>query len=166
VTKNIRIFDKVNMQLGIRKRTKKLRVCFPQGAGRCALLFFALVSAALYPLNLYDPLPSSPPLAALDTAYALPDPYQADEGRSTRIIVPLSWREVRVEVYAESGAFLVRLQGDEFEHGEYLWPWNGCDDEGRVLPPGVYFIRVLYKTGEAEERCVFPLRLYRNSNPY
>ncbi|MDR2734153.1 MAG: hypothetical protein LBC99_05835 [Spirochaetota bacterium] len=99
-----------------------------------------------------------------DTVCAIPDPFDADEFQNTRIIVPLSWREVIVEVYSESASFLVRLKEEEAEPGEYLWRWNGCDDEGRVLSPGVYFLRVRYIIGENMENCVFPLRLLRSAS--
>jgi hypothetical protein len=103
------------------------------------------------------------PLAVPETAYAVPDPYNTDRFENTRIVVPLTWRDVRVEIYGEDAAFLGSLHGEELKPSEYLWLWNGRDDEGRVLPPGVYYIRVLYRIGEKEERCVFPLRLLRTA---
>jgi hypothetical protein len=102
--------------------------------------------------------------APLDTAYAVPDPFDADEVQNTRISVPLSWRDVIVEVYSENASYLVRLEGNEVEPGEYFWPWNGCDDEGRALSPGIYFLRVRYIIGENAESCVFPLRLLRSAS--
>jgi len=100
-------------------------------------------------------------LAVPDTAYAVPDPFDADVYQDTRIVMPLFWRDVRVEVYGENAALLVSLQGEELGQSDYFWNWDGRDDEGRVLPPGMYFVRVLYRVGEEESRYVFPLRLQR-----
>jgi len=102
--------------------------------------------------------------APLDTACAVPDPFDADEAQSTRITVPLSWRDVIAEIYSENASYLVRLEGNELEPGEYFWPWNGCDDEGRALSPGVYFVHIRYIIGENAESCVFPLRLLRSAS--
>jgi len=99
-----------------------------------------------------------------ETACAIPDPFDADQFQDTRIIVPPAWREVIVEVYSEGASFLVRLEDSEPEPGEHLWRWNGCDDEGRALSPGVYFLRILYIIGENTESCVFPLRLLRSAS--
>ena len=56
-----------------------------------------------------------------------------------------TWRvfaaTVRLEVYSPSGARVRGLAVQAFEAGRHAVPWDGRDDSGRKVSPGVYFVR-------------------------
>ena len=46
---------------------------------------------------------------------------------------------VTIKVYNLTGELITTLVDDVYEPGHYTVKWDGCDDEGNVLPAGVYF---------------------------
>ncbi|HDI00420.1 MAG: hypothetical protein DRP94_04785 [Candidatus Latescibacterota bacterium] len=55
---------------------------------------------------------------------------------------------VSVTVYDVSGRIVRKLWTDEVGNGEYPVSWDGKDDEGNIVPPGVYLFRVLVRGDE------------------
>lgn len=59
-----------------------------------------------------------------------------------------------LEVYDVSGRRLRTLADKHFEAGTHLESWNGLDDNGRALPSGVYFIRLISRLGVESRKAV------------
>lgn len=55
---------------------------------------------------------------------------------------------VSVTVYEVSGRMVRKLWEMEVGNGEYGVSWNGKDEEGNIVPPGVYLFRVLVRGDE------------------
>jgi len=62
-------------------------------------------------------------------------------------------RPVLVEICHPSGEVVRKFKGLE-ESGRYTVQWDGRDDSGKVVPPGVYMIRVHLRTDSGEESRV------------
>jgi len=49
---------------------------------------------------------------------------------------------VTVQIHDLTGRIVRRLQSGEASDGHHTYPWDGCDDEGAGLPPGLYVYHV------------------------
>ncbi|MBK8167322.1 MAG: T9SS type A sorting domain-containing protein [bacterium] len=54
-------------------------------------------------------------------------------------------------VYDLAGRRVAVLADREFAASTHVVRWNGCDDQGRELPSGTYFVRL---TGEGVQRVM------------
>jgi len=62
-------------------------------------------------------------------------------------------RDVRVQIYGMAGRKIRTLWEGKHRSGEYEVPWDGKDDEGRFVPPGVYVYRVTVESDtKSQER--------------
>ena len=58
--------------------------------------------------------------------------------------------EVEVGVYALSGERVWHLRSQEQEAGRHLAKWDGLDDHGSLVPPGLYLVRITVATSEGD----------------
>ena len=56
-----------------------------------------------------------------------------------QLTVPVS---VKVEIYALSGQYVREVYSGVERSGKYSHPWDGKDDRGKVVPPGIYVYRI------------------------
>ena len=84
---------------------------------------------------------------ALPLAFALYQPYPNPSASGTQVRYALP-RPARVElhVYDVTGALVRRLVEGTQPAGYQHAYWNGCDDRGRAVAPGVYYCR--FKSGD------------------
>jgi flagellar hook assembly protein FlgD len=61
---------------------------------------------------------------------------------------------VTIEVFDAAGALVRRLAEGQRPAGSFTTTWDGRDDNGRELPTGVYFARVVTEQGSAMGRAV------------
>ena len=61
---------------------------------------------------------------------------------------------VTVEVFDASGALVRRLAEGLRQAGSFVTRWDGRDDNGRELPGGVFFVRIVTEDGSATGRVV------------
>jgi flagellar hook assembly protein FlgD len=89
--------------------------------------------------------------AASLTLRAIPNPstgqvlIEYDHSRST---------SVAVEVINAAGSLVRRLTGGQRSPGSHEVIWDGRDGEGRDLPTGVYFARIVMAEGTTAQRLV------------
>jgi Big-like domain-containing protein/K319-like protein/IPT/TIG domain-containing protein len=91
--------------------------------------------------------PSSPvaaPLPAVPSALALhpnrPNPFSA-LGTTISFDLPVS-APVRLAVYDIHGRKIQLLRDAPLDPGTYTLQWDGCDEAGKPLPKGLYFLRL------------------------
>ncbi|MGB3340623.1 MAG: right-handed parallel beta-helix repeat-containing protein [bacterium] len=56
--------------------------------------------------------------------------------------------EIKIDVYDRVGRFIKQLHCGSISNGYSEWTWSGCDEHGRKVPSGVYFI--LAKIGSSK----------------
>jgi hypothetical protein len=61
---------------------------------------------------------------------------------------------VRLRIYDSLGREVVSLIEEEKLQGMHQIPWNGRDEEGRIVPSGVYFYRLSTSRGEHTRKMV------------
>jgi flagellar hook assembly protein FlgD len=61
---------------------------------------------------------------------------------------------VTIEVFDAAGSMVRRLDEGQRPAGAFSTPWDGRDDNGRDLPTGVYFARIVTGQGSAMGRAV------------
>lgn len=90
------------------------------------------------------PLPVPSPIVA---GTGVPNPFRV----RTRFTVPGAARILSGDVFAANGRRVRRLSVGA---GGVFVEWNGRDDTGRTVPPGVYFYRLRTDTGEVTGQSV------------
>ena len=58
---------------------------------------------------------------------------------------------VEITVHTLSGALVRQVYRGEDVSGTYLQTWDGTDDRGRIVPPGVYLYRISVQADQGEE---------------
>jgi hypothetical protein len=85
----------------------------------------------------------APPLEALPTIYALhaaaPNPFRA--GTTIRFDLPQAG-QTRLEIFNVAGRRVRVLENGKMNPGRYAPVWDGRDEAGRAVSPGVYFVRL------------------------
>ncbi|MBZ0267846.1 T9SS type A sorting domain-containing protein, partial [bacterium] len=82
---------------------------------------------------------------------AYPNPFR---GESTlRLALPQAGR-VDVTVHAVTGALVRRVRSGWLPDGTTSVHWDGTDERGSAVSPGVYFYRVATPSGTGTERVV------------
>jgi hypothetical protein len=61
---------------------------------------------------------------------------------------------VRLAIYDPAGRMVARPFIGRAEAGQHEIPWDGCADNGRPLPPGVYYCRLASAAGSRAGRIV------------
>ena len=73
----------------------------------------------------------------------------------TRIAFSLPERDrVDVSVYDVSGRLIARAFGGELTAGDHEIVWGGAGEGGRLLPSGIYFVRLVAGETSAESKLV------------
>lgn len=83
-----------------------------------------------------------------------PNPFNA--ATKIRFAIPLR-QNVRLEVYDVIGNLITELCNSEMEAGQHESEWNGTDLHGRLVPSGMYFIK-LQSGGYAAVRKMIMLK--------
>ena len=90
-------------------------------------------------------------IGGLALAPAAPNPTSGDTRLAYRL--PTS-RNVRITVHDVRGRLVRSLVDDTAGAGEHAVIWNGCDDQGRRAPAGVYFVNLQTGQGQVSRRVV------------
>ena len=61
---------------------------------------------------------------------------------------------VEVEVYGLSGRKVRTLYAGQDINGNYVWMWDGRDDDGHMVPPGIYVYRIRVDADAGKETSV------------
>jgi hypothetical protein len=61
---------------------------------------------------------------------------------------------VRARIHDVRGRSVCRLFDGICDKGYHVFQWHGCDDEGRIVPAGVYLLHLVTSEGMATERVV------------
>jgi hypothetical protein len=89
--------------------------------------------------------------ARIALARATPNPFRA--ATTLRLDLPAA-AVVSVEVYSPDGRRVRTLTGGALAAGSHALPWDGRDDVGRAVPPGLYFCRAQVGGWQATQRLV------------
>ncbi len=94
-------------------------------------------------LSFFDPSPiddgTMQPSGALTVLGNHPNPFNPD----TDILLSLvSQVTVKADIYDVRGAHVRHLMDGTLPAGEQRIHWNGCNDQSRQMPSGVYFYRI------------------------
>ncbi|HNW59645.1 MAG TPA: DUF3160 domain-containing protein [bacterium] len=102
------------------------------------------------------PAPSSQPVTPLLTAN-WPNPFNS--ATLIRITLPPGGTAApaRLEIYDRRGRRVRLLFSGQVSSGHYLARWDGCDEEGRPEPSGIYF----YRFTRGEQRAEGKMSLVR-----
>ncbi len=84
-----------------------------------------------------------------------PNPFNSETGIHYRLAAV---QHVKVEIYDVSGHLLLTLADAVHPPGEYETHWNGRDENGALLPSGVYFCRMRGGANAIAARKVMLLR--------
>jgi hypothetical protein len=65
--------------------------------------------------------------------------------------------DYRIDIYAIDGRYMLSLEGSALGNGQRSEPivWNGRDQNGRIIPPGVYVYQLLLTDEEGIQSTVF-----------
>jgi hypothetical protein len=63
--------------------------------------------------------------------------------------------EVNIKIYTIQGREIRDLVNRKYNPGEYQQEWNGQDNSGKAVPPGMYFIRMQSNTEVTTGKCLF-----------
>jgi len=61
---------------------------------------------------------------------------------------------IELLIYNVNGQLVRRLLSGEVPAGEYETLWDMCDDEGLLVGPGVYFLRLKAPEGHAASKII------------
>ncbi len=86
--------------------------------------------------TLYNPVPN-PAKGKIKIIYAIPNQTK-----------------VNLQIYNCLGQIVRNLTGGEKKSGLHQLIWNGCDDRGRVLPSGVYFVQLATENSKAVKKII------------
>jgi hypothetical protein len=98
-----------------------------------------------------SPTVSAMPVAQRPALWLSPNPFRS----STEIQFEVARSDrVTLAVYDIQGRVVNRLQDGVVEPGEHLARWDGRDNYGRAVAPGIYFVRIATSQGSAAKRVV------------
>ena len=63
---------------------------------------------------------------------------------------------VSVAIYDSKGRRVRKLADEELQAGLYTRSWNGTNDAGRIVPPGIYFVRMQTAAAVKTEKISLP----------
>ncbi len=82
------------------------------------------------------------PSASARLFHNFPNPLRDET--SIRFSIPETGRG-GIRIYDAHGGFVAAVADRAFESGTNAVTWNGRSEGGRVMPSGVYFLRMTYK---------------------
>ncbi len=97
------------------------------------------------------PLPRPVPLTTTLSG-AVPNPSR---GSATVVFGLAQAGPVEISLYSVDGRRVRTLARGFREAGEYRMAWDGCDDTGRALAPGAYFIRMVTPGAQFTRKLTF-----------
>jgi flagellar hook assembly protein FlgD len=62
--------------------------------------------------------------------------------------------EISLEIFNAAGALVRRLVEGQLPAGSFSTQWDGRDDNGRELPTGIYFARIVTAHGTRTGRVI------------
>lgn len=71
-----------------------------------------------------------------------PNPFNPAAGSAELHFILSEPGLVILEIYDEMGREIRKLADSKFEDGSHSEPWDGRDESGTVVAPGVYFCRL------------------------
>ncbi len=95
---------------------------------------------------------SSDPAGAEELRLRVPNPYQPNQGIDLEFSFP---GEAFVAIYDAAGRRVRLLQSGPVAGGRLTSRWDGRNDRGHVVPPGVYFLRADLDGARARRTLVF-----------
>ncbi len=123
-------------------RTKKIAT-YQQGKVNPFVLDSTLIRRAYFPaLGVAD----NPPINIADKNRLFqnrPNPFKERTIISYTLSSP---GQAQIEIYNLLGQAVKMIKADKPTPGRYEFEWNGTDQAGRILPPGVYFYRLSVKS--------------------
>jgi len=98
---------------------------------------------------------SSETAVSLPQAFALYANYPNPFNNQTTITFALpESRQVQLAIYDVTGRLVKNLAGGEFSAGEHRLTWAGMNDQGEIVPSGIYFYRLSAGDWSAVQRLV------------
>jgi hypothetical protein len=97
--------------------------------------FWAAASQASVDVPVHDPVPLE-----FVARMAQPNPFRSSTTLAFDLPVP---RAVRFVVYGIDGRAVRKLAEGSYDAGRHRAIWDGRDDRGRLVSPGIYFARLV-----------------------
>jgi flagellar hook assembly protein FlgD len=82
---------------------------------------------------------------------ARPNPFGAETSFELMLSLP---ETVAIAVFDVRGRKVAELVRGLMYEGRHTFSWNGRDENGRMLPSGLYFIRLAAKSGSQSRKIV------------
>jgi hypothetical protein len=102
-------------------------------------------------LNLVDVPGTTGSNSSLSLAPVVPNPVGNEA--TIRYTVPSSGA-MQIAVFDVAGKSIRLLRSGELDQGTYTDTWNRTDDDGRLAPAGVYFVRLTSAQGTRTQRMI------------
>jgi hypothetical protein len=103
-----------------------------------------------YGTGVEEPKPGLPTADRL-VVRAQPNPFTGSTNLSVRLPAAGS---VNLKVYDNNGRIVRTLAGNTAVGTQVMFPWDGRNERGQTVPPGIYFYRVRSATAEAWGKVV------------
>ena len=117
-----------------------------------------LTACTVFSSGIYSPTATPEPDPAASyvgrpaTLMALPNPFQ---GRTTlHLFLPERDPGIEAEVFDAGGRRVRELHSGALEPGDHLLSWDARDSAGRLVPNGLYFVRVSGRTLHIEQKIL------------
>ena len=130
-----------------------MRGRFGANLGRLAWMYYLIANTTYGAVACYYPGPPVLDVPGVDRAVADYLSIQGNPVRGARATIQFGLvldDDVEVRIFDVSGRLVRRLAERRFKAGEHTLVWDGADDGGRRLPRGVYFTRLVQKSGRFE----------------
>ncbi len=84
-----------------------------------------------------------------------PDKTSPDKPQNTFSFVLLDPQSVRIEIHSYNHQLVRVIFDGELQARGYEFVWDGTNDSGQFVLPGVYYVKIIRENGPVEERDVF-----------
>jgi hypothetical protein len=89
--------------------------------------------------------------SATDPLSCFPNPLQSSSTIEYKVS---DYGKISVEIYNIHGNRVKLLQDKVLSKGSYSLTWNGCDDQGRKVVPGLYICRMRNTKGTVQQKIL------------